>query len=201
MPAHGLDPRNRTLVQASRFLLLFGGLFVWWFLTRFEWLPPFFFGDPVGVATRLVTWFTTGSVFKHLYVTLIETLLAFGIGTVLGLSVGLWLALNPFMAEVLDPFIKAFNSMPRLIFAPVFALWFGLGRVLRTRVQRILCCSISTDIVAPSLMLPAQSFQRGTDGKIKNTRDGRAGLICMWWLLDQPKRRNFNRPSSGGYKP
>lgn len=127
MPAHGLDPKNRTLVQASRFLLLFGGLFIWWFLTRFEWLPPFFFGDPIGVATRLVTWFTTGSVFKHLYVTLIETLLAFGIGTVLGLSVGLWLALNPFMAEVLDPFIKAFNSMPRLIFAPVFALWFGLG--------------------------------------------------------------------------
>ena len=127
MPAAVLDPANRPLVQGTRFALLFGGIFAWWALTSLEWLPPFFFGDPVGVATRLVTWFTTGSVFQHLYVTLLETMLAFTIGTVLGLVVGLWLALNPFMAEVLDPFIKAFNSMPRLIFAPIFALWFGLG--------------------------------------------------------------------------
>ena len=54
-----------------------------------------------------MTWFTTGSMFKHLYVTLLETLLAFVIGTALGLGVGLWLALNPFLAEVDDPFIKA----------------------------------------------------------------------------------------------
>ena len=54
-------------------------------------------------------------------------MLAFVIGTVLGLACGLWLALSPFLAVVFDPFIKAMNSMPRLIFAPIFALWFGLG--------------------------------------------------------------------------
>ena len=122
-----LDPRSRGVIVASRLLLLFGGIFLWWLLTTLEWLSPLFFGDPLGVASRLVTWFTTGSIFKHLYVTLLETLLAFVIGTALGLGVGLWLALNPFLAEVTDPFIKAFNSMPRLIFAPIFALWFGLG--------------------------------------------------------------------------
>jgi NitT/TauT family transport system permease protein len=62
-----------------------------------------------------------------LYTTLLETMLAFVIGTVLGLACGLWLALSPFLAVVFDPFIKAMNSMPRLIFAPIFALWFGLG--------------------------------------------------------------------------
>jgi NitT/TauT family transport system permease protein len=127
MRALALDPRSRGAIVAARLLLLFGGIFLWWLLTTLEWLSPFFFGDPLGVASRLVTWFTTGSIFKHLYVTLLETLLAFVIGTALGLAVGLWLALNPFLAEVTDPFIKAFNSMPRLIFAPIFALWFGLG--------------------------------------------------------------------------
>lgn len=87
----------------------------------------FFFGDPLGVAHRIVEWTVTGSVFRHLYTTLLETMLAFAIGTVSGLACGLWLALNPFLAVVFDPFIKAMNSMPRLIFAPIFALWFGLG--------------------------------------------------------------------------
>jgi hypothetical protein len=51
----------------------------------------------------------------------------FAIGTVSGIIVGMWLALSLFLGRVLDPFIKAANSMPRLIFAPIFALWFGLG--------------------------------------------------------------------------
>jgi NitT/TauT family transport system permease protein len=127
MPATARDPRNHGLVLACRLVLLFGGLSLWWLLTATGVLSTFFFGDPVGVARRLWIWFATGSVFIHLYTTLLETLLAFAIGTVLGLGIGLWLALNPFLAAVTDPFIKAFNSMPRLIFAPVFALWFGLG--------------------------------------------------------------------------
>ena len=59
--------------------------------------------------------------------TLVETVLAFAIGTVLGLACGLWLALSPLAAAITDPYIKALNSMPRVILAPIFAVWFGLG--------------------------------------------------------------------------
>ncbi len=52
--------------------------------------------------------------------TLLETVLAFGIGTVLGLVCGLWLALAPTASLILDPYIKAANSMPRVILAPIF---------------------------------------------------------------------------------
>ncbi|KNH10276.1 ABC-type nitrate/sulfonate/bicarbonate transport system, ATPase component [Candidatus Burkholderia brachyanthoides] len=72
-------------------------------------------------------WFTGGEIYLYLWVTLIETVLAFAIGTVSGLAVGLWLALAPMASALLDPYIKAANSMPRVIFAPIFAVWFGLG--------------------------------------------------------------------------
>jgi NitT/TauT family transport system permease protein len=39
----------------------------------------------------------------------------------------LWLALTPFASRLLDPYIIAVNSMPRVILAPIFAVWFGLG--------------------------------------------------------------------------
>jgi NitT/TauT family transport system permease protein len=117
---------SRSVLHFQIILLL--GVFVaWWALVKLEIIPQFFFGDPVGVAQRLIKWFVTGSIWKHLINTLVETMLGFVIGTGSGLVCGLWLALNPTLARVFDPFIKAANSMPRLIFAPIFALWFGLG--------------------------------------------------------------------------
>jgi NitT/TauT family transport system permease protein len=53
--------------------------------------------------------------------------MAFVVGTVLGLAMGLWLALSPTASALLDPYIKALNSMPRVILAPIFGVWFGLG--------------------------------------------------------------------------
>jgi NitT/TauT family transport system permease protein len=88
----------------------------------------FFFGEPLKVAGRIWVWFVTDAdIYRHLGITLLETLLAFGIGSVLGLGAGLWLALQPMASAILEPYIKALNSMPRIILAPIFAVWFGLG--------------------------------------------------------------------------
>jgi len=87
----------------------------------------FLFGRPEQVAKVIWDWFTSGKIYPHLGVTLIETLLAFAIGSVLGLLVGLWLALSPTASALSEPYITAFNAMPRVILAPIFAVWFGLG--------------------------------------------------------------------------
>ncbi len=93
-----------------------------------EQQAAFFFGEPLKILGRIWNWFFVATdIYKHLWITLLETVLAFGIGTVFGLVMGLWLALSPMAAAILDPYIKALNSMPRVILAPIFAVWFGLG--------------------------------------------------------------------------
>ncbi|PIQ51386.1 MAG: ABC transporter permease [Comamonadaceae bacterium CG12_big_fil_rev_8_21_14_0_65_59_15] len=88
----------------------------------------FFFGEPLKVAQRVWAWFVTDAdIYEHLLVTLAETLMAFGLGALLGLVCGLWLALSPLASAVADPYIKAMNAMPRIILAPIFSVWFGLG--------------------------------------------------------------------------
>ncbi|MBS0449016.1 MAG: ABC transporter permease [Proteobacteria bacterium] len=127
--------RNIRLIQLALLALL---VIVWHVLTKPGLIPPFmfendqqaafFFGEPVKVAGRIWSWFVTGAdIYQHLWVTLVETVLAFAIGTGFGLALGLWLGLSPVAAAVLDPYIKAANSMPRVILAPIFAVWFGLG--------------------------------------------------------------------------
>ena len=70
-------------------------------------------GEPIQVFGRLWRWFASGEIYEHLWVTLVETLLAFFIGTVSGVAIGLWLALSPTASAILDPYIKAVNAMPR----------------------------------------------------------------------------------------
>ena len=129
------SPRTLRLWQLALLVLVFG---LWHLLTKPGLIPnflfdndrqaAFFFGEPLAVFGRVWTWFvTTGEIYRHLAVTLIETVLAFAIGTGFGLGLGLWLALAPMAGAILDPYIKALNSMPRVILAPIFAVWFGLG--------------------------------------------------------------------------
>src|SRR5471030_1457914 len=90
-------------------------------------LPPFFFSNPVDVAEQIVKWFATGVIWKHLWVTLIEATLAFTIGSLAGVLVGFWFARQPRIAAVFDPYVKMANALPRVVLAPIFTLWLGLG--------------------------------------------------------------------------
>src|SRR5467141_4301098 len=134
----GNRARNgRLRLRAFQVLLAVLLLVIWHVLTSPTLLPPiyfaeanqaaFFFGEPLEVFARLWRWFLAGEIYEHLWVTLVETLLAFPIGTVSGVVIGLWLALSPTASAVLDPYIKAVNAMPRVILAPIFFVWFGLG--------------------------------------------------------------------------
>jgi NitT/TauT family transport system permease protein len=90
-------------------------------------LPPFFFSNPVDVAARIVRWFVQGTIWRHLWVTLTESILAFVIGSLGGVLVGFWFARKPAVAAVFDPYVKMVNALPRVVLAPIFTLWFGLG--------------------------------------------------------------------------
>src|SRR5207253_1560248 len=90
-------------------------------------LPPFFFSNPVDVGSQIVNWFSSGVIWKHLLITLWESILAFAIGSLGGVAVGFWFARQPNVAAVFDPYVKMVNALPRVVLAPIFTLWFGLG--------------------------------------------------------------------------
>ena len=90
-------------------------------------LPPFFFSTPLDVGSQIIDWFSSGIIWKHLGITLLESILAFSIGSLLGVAIGFWFARKPLVAAVFDPYVKMANALPRVVLAPIFALWLGLG--------------------------------------------------------------------------
>src|SRR5579872_6645790 len=97
------DARLGASRLALSHLVILGALFgVWYALTTpgivdeaYANKIAFFFGRPIQVIKVVIEWFVSGKIYPHLAITLWETLLAFAIGSVLGLVVGLWLALSP----------------------------------------------------------------------------------------------------------
>jgi len=130
-PDRGL---SRTRLVVYQFILAGAVIGFWYAMTTpglvsepFAKNTAFFFGKPAEVANVVTEWFASGKIYPHLGITLLETLLAFAVGSLLGLIVGLWLALTPTASALAEPYITALNAMPRVILAPIFAVWFGLG--------------------------------------------------------------------------
>jgi NitT/TauT family transport system permease protein len=123
---------SRIGLLSLQLLVATVALLLWQFLSTVPvfgrmLLPPFFFSTPVDVFSQVIDWFSTGVIWRHLLITLWESVLAFAIGSIAGVLIGFWFARQPRVAAVFDPYVKMANALPRVVLGPIFALWLGLG--------------------------------------------------------------------------
>jgi NitT/TauT family transport system permease protein len=119
--------RSRAIILAAQIAVGAAFLAAWQTLVSLKILDPFFVSRPSDIAARIAQWSASGTLWAHLATTLEESLLGLLVGAALGVSLGFLLARSPFLASVLDPYIKMLNAVPRVVLAPLFLLWFGLG--------------------------------------------------------------------------
>src|SRR2546427_9743260 len=123
--------RRRILVNSLRVLILVVFIGGWQFTTSVGIVDPFFWGQPSGIWNQLVTWVTHGTaqgpLWQQIAVTLEEAVIGFVIGVFFGVIFGVVLGRNRFLADVLSPYIKAANAIPRVTLAPLFVIALGLG--------------------------------------------------------------------------
>ncbi|TME80425.1 MAG: ABC transporter permease [Chloroflexi bacterium] len=123
--------RRRLVIYALRVAFTILWLGSWELSTRLNWVDPFFVGQPSGVVQRLWTWITEGTALGPLWlqaaVTMQEAVVGFLIGAALGVVFGILLGRIEVLAEVLSPFIKGANAIPRVVLGSLFAVMFGLS--------------------------------------------------------------------------
>ena len=135
--------RRRTrLVWLGRVVLLVVVLGGWQLFTATGVVDKFFFGQPSGIWQSLVHLFTKGTAFGSIWVnlgvTIKEALYGFLLGTAAGVVAGLVLGQNRFVADVLGPYIKVLNSIPRIILGSIFVVAFGLGTFPKVLLAAVL---------------------------------------------------------------
>lgn len=120
-------------------VLFLGG---WQILAVTNILDPFFYGEPSLIWKSLVTLFTKGTAFGSIWVdigvTLQEAVYGFFLGSITGGLLGLVLGQNVFLSEVLGPYIKIMNSIPRILLGSIFVVAFGLGTFPKVLLAAVL---------------------------------------------------------------
>jgi len=125
--------RQRRQVPIARLLITIGLFGLWEASTSVSidgarpLVDPFLWSQPSRIAGRIVQWSLSGTILNNIFFTLYEAFAGFAIGVLGGVSVGFVLGRSEFWARVFSPFIQALNAVPRIVFAPLLFVIFGLG--------------------------------------------------------------------------
>lgn len=120
--------RTRTPgVALVRSVLLVAFLGLWELGYRTGHIDPFAFSSPSQIWERLLKMFRTGTIWPHIEATGRESVVGLVLGFAAGVGLGFLAGLNRFVGQLLEPVMLLLNSVPRIVLAPMFILWFGIG--------------------------------------------------------------------------
>lgn len=106
---------------------LTAALLGFWQFASGRLVSELYISTPAAVFASFFAMVADGSLLRHALITAIEAGGGFVLGGSCGFSVGVILGRARRLAEVLDPFILAFYSLPKIALAPLFVMWFGIG--------------------------------------------------------------------------
>lgn len=130
--------------QRNHALAVFGGriglfvvlMLVWQFVSG-RFVNPLFISSPSAVIQQVAAWIGDGTLWFHTEITLEETLLGLFFGIVSGILAGFLFGIWQMLAKILDPFIVALYSIPKVALAPLFILWFGIDLQMKVIVAAV----------------------------------------------------------------
>ena len=113
-------------------------LAVWEAASRVGVLDPFYAPPPSAVAEVMFTLAAGGDLWPHLGATAAAAFAGLLVGLVLGIALGFAAALVPLVADLLEPVMILLNAIPRVILAPLFVIWLGIGLASKLALATIL---------------------------------------------------------------
>ena len=102
------------------------------------WLNPLYMPTPSQIWGALVELFAEGRIWPHLEATFTAALVGLALGIIVGVLLGVLAALIPLIAELLEPVMLLLNAVPRVILAPLFVIWLGIGVASKVALAFIL---------------------------------------------------------------
>ena len=131
-----LDAPRFAWIHRTIALLLLVAL--WEAAGRAGMLNPLYLPSPSQIGAALFDLFSDGRIWPHLEATFAAALGGLALGIVVGVVLGVTAALVPLIAELLEPVMTLLNAVPRVILAPLFVIWLGIGLASKIALSFIL---------------------------------------------------------------
>jgi NitT/TauT family transport system permease protein len=133
--------QKKAAIRITQIALLVFLLALWEFAAVMKWIDPFITSQPTRILRTLQNLSQTGELYKHIGVTIYETIIGFTIGTLLGTLIAIVLWWSEFIAKVADPYLVVLNSLPKVALGPIIIVWAGAG------VQAIVVMALLVSVI------------------------------------------------------
>lgn len=127
---------DTATVWVSRIVLLVAVLALWQVASG-RWVDDTFISRPSDIVDRLTVWWGDGTLTSNTWITLQEIIYGFLLGAATGALAGFLFGASRFVYRVLDPFIMALYSIPKVALAPLFIVWIGIGMDMKVLLAAV----------------------------------------------------------------
>lgn len=131
-------------VHFTRLLLLIALLGIWELSAKLNWADPFITSSPSRIINQTMELYNNGTLFKHILITLNETVLAFALSTAIGAFIAILLFIISPLRRVLEPYLVILNSLPKIALGPLIIIWVGVGTKAIVTMGILICVVITT---------------------------------------------------------
>ena len=119
--------KQKVKLLLSQILLLIIFLFIWELLARLNVIDDFLFSCPSKIFSLLLEYIKTNEIFKHIWISVYETVLGIIIGSFFGILIAIILWSNEKISKLFEPFLVILNALPKTALAPIMIIWAGTG--------------------------------------------------------------------------
>lgn len=117
--------RQNWLVRIMQILIITLFIIIWQLLADFKLINTFIFSSPKNILNTIISLLNQSNLFKHIGITIYETVISFSLGTIIGTAIATILWWNNTIARILDPYLTILNSLPKVAMGPIIIIWVG----------------------------------------------------------------------------
>lgn len=162
--------KNKFIIKISQMLIALLIIVLWEYLGKNNIINSFITSYPSKIINTILELFKSGNLFKHLLVTLNETLIAFFVTIVISLFISIIIYSNKTFDKIIDPYLTIFNSLPKVALGPLIIIWCGANQ--KSIVLMAILISIIVSIESISI-----GFKNTNNNRIKVLKTFQASKI------------------------
>ena len=117
--------RRRFLITLTQILILIVIIVTWELLAKYNIINTFISSSPSRIINTIISLHNQNNLYKHIWITVYETIISFGLGTIIGILIAIILWWNNFIYKVVDPYLTVINSLPKVALGPIIIIYFG----------------------------------------------------------------------------
>lgn len=117
--------KHKIFIFIMQILVITLFLFIWQILANKGLINTFITSSPERVLKSILGLYKSHNLFKHIWITVYETIISFSLGTLIGLIIAGILWWKKSLAEILDPYLTILNSLPKVALGPIIIIWVG----------------------------------------------------------------------------